>query len=271
MASILNICSRRIVGFSVSEHHDTELAYGALTMAIAVRGGDVRKVVLHSDGSEPPPGRSAPPVHGWAWPSRWAGPDRPWTTQPSSRSTPRWSSNYAGWSTPPPKPKPAAGSPNGSTNTTGTPGEAPALRAGHAQPDRPRTGRAHRQTPASRPPRSRRDHCPAITKTGQKNGHTTTIRSGEVSTVTDPIATPGSSSGRGGVGVQVGPGRARSRVRTAGRLCWSGVAAGSGRGRGRSAGRAPRAVGAAGSRPTSAGPGTNGGSRSGQLCEDGSP
>jgi putative transposase len=49
LASILDICSRRIVGFSVSEHHDTALAYGALTMAIAVRGGDVRKVVLHTD------------------------------------------------------------------------------------------------------------------------------------------------------------------------------------------------------------------------------
>jgi hypothetical protein len=81
----------------------------------------------------------------------------------------------------------------------------PALRAGHAQPDRLRTGRAHRQTPTSRRPRSRRDHCPtvltgvkakpygwptvsldpgcgrqqpAITETSQKNSHTTTIRLG---------------------------------------------------------------------------------------------
>lgn len=50
LASVLDICSRRIVGFSVSEHHDTQLAYGALTMAIAVRGGDLSEVVLHTDG-----------------------------------------------------------------------------------------------------------------------------------------------------------------------------------------------------------------------------
>ena len=50
LASVLNICSRRIVGFSLSEHHDVELAYGALSMAAAMRGGDVAGVLLHTDG-----------------------------------------------------------------------------------------------------------------------------------------------------------------------------------------------------------------------------
>ncbi len=50
LASVLDICSRRIVGFAISEHHDTALAYGALVMAVAVRGGDVAGVVLHTDG-----------------------------------------------------------------------------------------------------------------------------------------------------------------------------------------------------------------------------
>ena len=47
--------SRRIVGFAMSEHHDTELAYAALAMAVAVRGGRdaIAGVIFHTDqGSE---------------------------------------------------------------------------------------------------------------------------------------------------------------------------------------------------------------------------
>jgi putative transposase len=53
--SVLDVGSRRIVGFAMSEHHDTELAYGALTMAVAVRGGKeaIAGVIFHTDqGSE---------------------------------------------------------------------------------------------------------------------------------------------------------------------------------------------------------------------------
>jgi putative transposase len=50
LASVLDICSRRIVGFALGEHHDTALAYSALVMAVAMRGGDVAGVVLHTDG-----------------------------------------------------------------------------------------------------------------------------------------------------------------------------------------------------------------------------
>jgi transposase InsO family protein len=59
LASVLDVCSRRIVGFALSEHHDAQLAYGslamamAMAMAVAVRGGQVGGVVLHTDrGSE---------------------------------------------------------------------------------------------------------------------------------------------------------------------------------------------------------------------------
>jgi len=53
LASVLDMCSRRIVGFALSEHHDAELAYGSLAMAVAIRGGQVAGVVLHTDrGSE---------------------------------------------------------------------------------------------------------------------------------------------------------------------------------------------------------------------------
>jgi putative transposase len=51
--SVLDVGSRRVLGFALGEHHDTELAYGALAMAVAVRGGAVPGVIFHTDqGSE---------------------------------------------------------------------------------------------------------------------------------------------------------------------------------------------------------------------------
>ena len=50
LASVLDMGSRRVVGFALSEHHDAELAYGALAMAVAVRGGQVPGVIMHTDG-----------------------------------------------------------------------------------------------------------------------------------------------------------------------------------------------------------------------------
>ena len=53
LASVLDVASRRILGFALSGHHDAQLAYGALAMAAAVRGGQVDGVILHTDqGSE---------------------------------------------------------------------------------------------------------------------------------------------------------------------------------------------------------------------------
>jgi putative transposase len=51
--SVLDMGSRRVLGFALGEHHDAELAYGALVMAVAVRGGAVPGVIFHTDqGSE---------------------------------------------------------------------------------------------------------------------------------------------------------------------------------------------------------------------------
>ena len=53
LASVLDMGSRRVLGFALGEHHDAQLAYGALAMAVAVRGGQVPGVIFHSDrGSE---------------------------------------------------------------------------------------------------------------------------------------------------------------------------------------------------------------------------
>jgi putative transposase len=53
--SVLDIGSRRVVGFAMDDHHDANLAEAAIQMAVAVRGGRpaVAGVVLHTDqGSE---------------------------------------------------------------------------------------------------------------------------------------------------------------------------------------------------------------------------
>jgi transposase InsO family protein len=51
--SVMDMGSRRIIGFALGAHHDAALAYGVLAMAVAVRGGAVPGVVFHTDqGSE---------------------------------------------------------------------------------------------------------------------------------------------------------------------------------------------------------------------------
>ena len=50
--------SRRVLGFALGEHHDADLAYGALAVAVAVRGGAVPGVIFRTDqGSEHTAGR----------------------------------------------------------------------------------------------------------------------------------------------------------------------------------------------------------------------
>jgi putative transposase len=53
LASVMDMASRRVLGFALGEHHDAALAYSALAMAVAVRRGQVPGVILHTDrGSE---------------------------------------------------------------------------------------------------------------------------------------------------------------------------------------------------------------------------
>src|SRR5207248_1013955 len=82
-ASILDLHSRRMVGFALGAHHDTALAKAALCMAIAVRGGIVTGVIFHSDqGGEGEFSRSSQHLdHGGV---RWAG-TRSWSGCPKGR------------------------------------------------------------------------------------------------------------------------------------------------------------------------------------------
>ncbi len=53
LVSVLDVASRRVLGFALGERHDAQLAYGALAMALAVRGGQAPGVVFHTgQGSE---------------------------------------------------------------------------------------------------------------------------------------------------------------------------------------------------------------------------
>ena len=49
LATVLDLGSRRLPGFAMSEHHDSAVAKAALCMAAAVRGGDVAGVIFHTD------------------------------------------------------------------------------------------------------------------------------------------------------------------------------------------------------------------------------
>ena len=53
LVSVMDAASRRILGFTLSERHDAAAAYGALAMAVTMRGGQVPGVIMHTDqGSE---------------------------------------------------------------------------------------------------------------------------------------------------------------------------------------------------------------------------
>lgn len=49
LACVLDICSRRVLGWSMATHMRTELVVDALTMAVAARGGHVAGVIFHAD------------------------------------------------------------------------------------------------------------------------------------------------------------------------------------------------------------------------------
>ncbi|MCX4530104.1 IS3 family transposase [Streptomyces sp. NBC_00841] len=53
LATVIDLFSRRLLGYAMGERHDAGLVIAALHMAAATRGGDVRGVIFHSDrGSE---------------------------------------------------------------------------------------------------------------------------------------------------------------------------------------------------------------------------
>lgn len=49
LATVIDICSRRVVGWSIADHMRTELVTDAIEMAVRTRGGGVGGVIFHSD------------------------------------------------------------------------------------------------------------------------------------------------------------------------------------------------------------------------------
>ncbi|MEU1037042.1 IS3 family transposase [Streptomyces mirabilis] len=49
LACVLDICSRRVLGYSMASHMRAELVIDALEMAVATRGGSVDGVIFHAD------------------------------------------------------------------------------------------------------------------------------------------------------------------------------------------------------------------------------
>jgi transposase InsO family protein len=53
LATVIDLFSGRLIGWSIADHHRAELVRDALAAAVAARGGDVTGVIFHSDrGSE---------------------------------------------------------------------------------------------------------------------------------------------------------------------------------------------------------------------------
>ncbi|MGW5203040.1 IS3 family transposase [Streptomyces spiralis] len=53
LATVIDLFSRRLLGYAMADRHDAELVVASLNMAAATRGGDVRGVIMHTDrGSE---------------------------------------------------------------------------------------------------------------------------------------------------------------------------------------------------------------------------
>ncbi|GAA2283076.1 hypothetical protein GCM10010430_80870 [Kitasatospora cystarginea] len=53
LATVIDLFSRRLLGYAMGAHHDAELVGASLKTASATRGGDVDGVIFHSDrGSE---------------------------------------------------------------------------------------------------------------------------------------------------------------------------------------------------------------------------
>ena len=60
LATVLDVFSRRVIGWALADHLRASLACDALRMAVATRGGTVRGVIFHSDrGCQPGFNRSS--------------------------------------------------------------------------------------------------------------------------------------------------------------------------------------------------------------------
>ncbi len=90
LATVIDLHSRRLLGYAMDAHHDAELIVAALNMAAATRGGNVTDVVFTPAGAASTPrSSSAMPATAWVWCSPWGASGRRSTTRSPRRPTRR--------------------------------------------------------------------------------------------------------------------------------------------------------------------------------------
>ena len=122
LAVVLDVWSRRIVGWAIGEHMTTDLVLAALNMAITQRKPD--GVIHHSDqGSQYTRVAFGKRCGRWACARRWAASATPTTTPWRKASSPAWSANCSTGAAS--RPRPRLDSPYSRTSRAGTtPGDA---------------------------------------------------------------------------------------------------------------------------------------------------
>ncbi|MFF6787278.1 DDE-type integrase/transposase/recombinase, partial [Streptomyces sp. NPDC012510] len=98
LATVIDLFSRRLLGYATGARHDAELVVAALHMAAATRGGDVRGVIFHTDrGSEYASRKFRRAAGSWASPSPWGGSARASTVRMIGCRSGRWPDPCFDW------------------------------------------------------------------------------------------------------------------------------------------------------------------------------
>jgi hypothetical protein len=90
LASVLDLASRHLLGWSMGAHHDARLVTGALDAAVATRGRHrMDATIFQSDAAANTPRPPAStPASGSGFAAPWAAPDHAWTTQSPRAGSP---------------------------------------------------------------------------------------------------------------------------------------------------------------------------------------
>lgn len=88
LATVIDICSRRVIGWSIADHMRTSLVTDAIEMAVAARGGQVHGVVSTRTGALNIQARRSPTsTVGTASAAAWAASAQATTMPSPSRSS----------------------------------------------------------------------------------------------------------------------------------------------------------------------------------------
>ena len=120
LATVIDIATRRLIGWSINTHMRTGLVIDAMAAAVTARGGQVDGVIFHTDkGVSTAAAPSPPPATVTQCAGQPAGPARPTTTPSPRHSSPPSNANSTSTTdTGRPRPTPAGTCSAGSPSTT---------------------------------------------------------------------------------------------------------------------------------------------------------